>query len=318
MNVIREAPKTTYLILIDIDDTMHEAEDHIMRDMWNELLAPWNIVWKPTKYTIPEGQLVTEDERPGVGVRPREVVEHFIQLYGLNPLETSIDALLKLGLSEEQISYMQNRWITLSHEQRVQEWTDMLEGARVGIPERIVKERGVVAIPGSVEGVRSLKRSMNDGKENYGVAFVSSGSETYARAVLDALGLTEGPKNDEKSDYEILIAGDMVQHPKPHREPHDMALAQLHERGEQDNMKYIPVAMIGDSGSDSGFTYAAGIPVILLRDSEHLSPEKKKDMVLQLGRRVHFFNSWDEVTPSMLDTHIATAEGQAPGVEGMI
>ncbi len=297
------------LVMSDMDDTLHKAEERVMRDTWNIMLEPWGITWKPTASTNPDNRLVKEEERPGVGIRPLEVLKHFVRTYGLDLANVDELKLHALGLPVEAINQLRANWAQLEPDQRVDELGVLLEGRRKLIPEQIVKDTGVEEIHGAVAMLRRLREGGN------AIAVVTSGSLTYAQNVMEGLGIVERDEegNVIRADYDMLVSGDMVAKAKPDPESLHLTkqiLGLVDEAEGKPDVEYRPVAMIGDSGSDVGLAKNAGIPLILLRDTEYMSEGKKAGYKAELGDRLQLIHNWDEVTPEGLIAQLALVEGR--------
>ncbi len=294
------------LILSDIDDTLHFAEDKIMRDTWNKLLGPWGIVWNETESTPTGLRMVQEFERPGVGVRPLNVIKHFIQTYGLDPAAANIEELINLGVKQEAV-YQVLTSNTHSPEKYIEIWSGILEDARLKITENMVIQDGVKEIPGATDMLRAFKR------QGYAIGIITAGSLNYALNVLEQLKLLHPPDEEGNvaRDYDVIVSGDMVERSKPHIEAlHTMHSLLTAIQGDSVNkIQYEPVAMFGDSVSDAEFAFNAHIPEVFIRTSNYLSLQKMDELQAKLGDRVHFVDTWEGMGPEKLREDRVTGEG---------
>lgn len=292
------------MVMVDCDDTLHDAEDHIMARTWNALLAPWGVVWKQFEDSDPEARYITDEERPGVGIRPLEVVKHFINNIGLDmsPLTANEELILKLGVSKKDFDKMKEDWTLLPSEDRLDRWARLLETSRNSLGVEIVKKYGVREIPGAVD----LLRRIHDAGFSIGV--VTSGSLPYAREVLNQLGLVHYNEDGSFSgaDHDMVAAGDMVQKPKPDPESHNLTVQLM--RGLR-RVNPTTIAMFGDSGSDANFALNTGIPRVYIRRSEHLSQAKEQLLADNLGSRIVFLNDWNDFDVERLHEITASIEG---------
>ncbi|PIZ62480.1 hypothetical protein COY16_04150 [Candidatus Roizmanbacteria bacterium CG_4_10_14_0_2_um_filter_39_13] len=299
------------MVMVDCDDTLHDAEDHIMARTWNALLAPWGVVWKKFEDSNLDARFITEQERPGVGIRPLEVVKHFMQnIDGLemSPFTADEALILKLGVKKEDFDKMKGDWNSLPQEDQLDQWARLLETSRNSLGVEIVKEYGVKEIPGAVD----LLRRIHDA--GYSIGIVTSGSLSYAREVLGQLGLVHRhPDGSITADYDMVVAGDMVKKPKPDPEPLEHTVELM--RGMR-RINPTPVAMFGDSGSDANFALNTGIPKVFIRRSEHLSEEKEHALATNLGDKIAFLDDWHDFDVEALHEITTSIEGpRFPGTE---
>ncbi len=292
------------MVMVDCDDTLHDAEDHIMARTWNALLAPWGVVWKQFEDSDPEARFITDEERPGVGIRPLEVVKHFmknIDKLDMSPLTANEDLILKLGVRKEDFDRMKGEWNSFSNEDQLDQWARLLETSRNSLGVEIVKEYGVREIPGAVDLLRRIHEA------GYSIGIVTSGSLSYAREVLGQLGLVHHhPDGSITADYDMVVAGDMVQKPKPDPEPLEHTVELM--RGMR-RINPTPVAMFGDSGSDANFALNTGIPRVFIRRSEHLSEAKEQLLAGNLGSQIAFLDDWHDFNVESLHEITASIEG---------
>ncbi len=292
------------LVMFDLDDTMHEAENHIMAYTWNALLAPWNVVWRPFEGTNPKARFITEKERPGVGLKPLNVVKHFmtnIEDLDMNPKAANEDLIYKLGVKPEDLISIRERWTSMDSTEHLDEWAKLLESARNSLGVQIVKEYGIKEIPGAPD----LMRAVHDA--DFAVGIITQGSLDYVREVVNQLGLVHRKEDGSyTADYDMLVAGDMVKDPKPNREPYDKTVELM--RGLR-RLNCFPIAMFGDSGSDANFALNVGIPKVFIRESEHLSPQKMQQLSESLGSRIEFVDGWQNFDVERLNELRSSVEG---------
>jgi len=88
------------LVIFDLDDTLHEAEKHLMGLGWNHLLAPWN------SYFRDYGQDKTnlrQAPAPGLGVNTRQVIQFFINRLGIDLNQVKDQDLKDVNFDEKHI-----------------------------------------------------------------------------------------------------------------------------------------------------------------------------------------------------------------------
>ena len=301
-------------VIVDVDDTMVASEEGHMARSWNALLEPWNVVWKQFEDSDHASRFITDTERPGVGIRPLEVVKHFmtnIESLDMSPLSANEELIYRLGVSPEDFYSMKGRWSNMPHDARIDEWAKMLEKARGGLGLELVRRYGVKEIPGSTNMVRQIHNA------GYNVSFVTQANLHMAQEMLYQLGIIRRlPDGSYTGDYEILVAGDMVKNPKPNPEPHDRMIELMRGLWRIDTRV---IAMIGDSGSDVNFAYNLGLPKAFIRESQYLSPEKRQQMIEKLGDRLMFVPGWEgfDVVKHLDEISTSIEGGRPSGLERM-
>ena len=280
-------------VAVDLDDTVHTAEGYIFANVWNKFLHPWDFGWVENGYHPPGGvRYIQPNEKPGVGMRPLEVFQHFINMWDLDPRKAHPVLLQELRLDQKQLQLLSQNWDSIPKGERTGLWAQTLESARVGIQIDLVREIGVIEVPGALNMLGRFK------EQGFAVSVVTSGPTKYALEVMQRLQLAQdGPNGFESQLIDGFVAGDMVRNPKPDPEGLRFAEQIVHERSGLNGRDLRTVAIIGDSFADAGLARNAGV-MALIRP-EHLQPDDIRLMKENMGDRLHLFDDWEKVDPSL-------------------
>jgi len=290
-------------IAVDLDDTVHRAEDNIFANVWNKFLHPWDYGWVENGYHPPAGvRYIQPNEKPGVGKRPQDVFEHFINMWGLDPRRAHPSLLEDLRLDQQKLQLLSENWDMIPPGERVRLWAQTLEAARIDIQTELVQEIGVIEVPGALDMLGRFKES------GFAVSIVTSGPTKYALEVMKQLRLAKvGSYGLESELIDGFVAGDMVKNPKPDTEGLRFAEQMVYERNGSNGRKTRTVAVLGDSFADAGL--ALNARVMALIRPEHLSQEDIRLMQETMGDGLHLFTDWRNVDPALYVEGSATFEG---------
>src|SRR3989338_46826 len=172
-------------VLIDLDDTLHAAEDPLMGEGWNHLLLPWGRIWKAYEGSDPGDLIpVTEEERPGVGVNTLQVIRHFIETFHLT-LDQLQEDVIRNGsfIFAQQILALKDE--CRGKDMPMEDLIDLLEKERIAFLTRWVGEYGVTPLPGAAEMVQRIHDA------GYKLGIVTHSSLGLASIILAKLGLSE-------------------------------------------------------------------------------------------------------------------------------
>lgn len=183
--------------LCDLDDTLIVSEERHMRDCWNHVLYPWGIAWRPDGDQTDRLRMVKEHERPGVGMKPREVLRHFIRLFTLRPDNIQIDLLESTGfIHQDKLLALRAKWRQLSPEEQEEALIAVLEAERLAYAEQRVRTDGVETTPGAVAMIKNWHQA------GMGVGIVTQTPLPLAYRMLKAAGL--------QGYYDVVVSGGMA------------------------------------------------------------------------------------------------------------
>lgn len=202
------------ILLVDLDDTLYRAEDPFMGEGWNHILAGFGWVWKTYGKEAGEMKVVSEEQRPGVGVNTRAVIRHFISELGLKLEDISETRLSEVNFLH-RMELLRLKGMVQTDNELSEKLVEVLERERVDFLIEMVRREGVISNP---EAVKMVKRFRESG---YGIGIVTQSPLILARAILDSIGLRdydEGPPR-KINNSPTIVSGRMVTRPKPHPDP---------------------------------------------------------------------------------------------------
>lgn len=177
--------------LFDLDDSLHEAEGHLFDHGWNHVLRPWGLIWRiknsEDQVLVDGGKVraLSEDERPGIGVKPRKCVDFFIKKLGLSISELNQDTLETAGFTQrhiEELLILKHYASQLSEETVYELFGNILERERISFFVQRIKTEGVIPLDGYEEVIR-LKEA------GFRIGIATNAPLEIATAVLEKLQL---------------------------------------------------------------------------------------------------------------------------------
>ena len=211
------------IVLFDLDDSLHEAEEHLFDYGWNHVLRPWGYLWRK-KGDLGEEDLiaVSEDQRPGIGVRPKLVAKHFIRVLGMSLDDIDEERLIKLGFKHhDELMVLKRKGSKLSPEELEAEFTNIIEKERIRYFVEKIRSEGIIPL----DGYQIIPQLHEAGIK---VGIVTNASLQIATMVLEKLGFiqyeeTDGALKIKSILIDVIVSGGMPEEPKPSPAPLEMA-----------------------------------------------------------------------------------------------
>jgi phosphoglycolate phosphatase-like HAD superfamily hydrolase len=329
----KKGPYNNGTVFFDMDDTLHEAEKHLMKHGWRHLIRPFGYEWKPDGE---EGRLglkpVSADQEPGVGIRPLEVAKHFIQTLGLSLDGINVERFAQMDFQRiDELLTLQKQKESMSEDAFIIAFAKILEAERIDFTCQRIRGVGVKPMPGAYETVSSFH---DDG---YRVVIVTSSPDKIAKLVLEDLDLINYIDEEKHkplwSKIDVIVSGDMPKKPKPAKDPIELAdriiwylsLERVYEERfrayqlSDDPQEYallqainstLPAmkkakAYFGDSWSDAKAGKEYGIPTIIIFnpvfDSENTTVQK-----LRAAGATFIIPTLEGMGPRLLESMLAT------------
>lgn len=227
-------------IATDLDDTLHQAEFHVMGRRWNHLLQPWGVVWErygKEKSEYPEGTRFSEDlGKPGVGVSTDKVISFFIEKYGLDINVLNPENMAQAGFAEsciQQILDIQTG--DLTPDKKIEDIVKSLDREGKRSSAQLIREGNVVkAVEGAPEMITRLHEA------GFIIPVITQSDLSIAQTILEQLGFIQYDEvpfqyqtgRDGKiveisslkhvrkaSSVDLIITASMVENPKPAPDP---------------------------------------------------------------------------------------------------